>query len=97
MTTAEFAQEVAGLYPELGGATPSLEQYAASIILRILNEGDPALQEAALMHYGVQRVRAVAIERLHRLNNPAYRHWAPRLDLPARPPAVERVQALWQR
>lgn len=97
MTTTEFVQAIAGLYPELGGAAPSLEQYAPSIILRVLNEGDPALQEAALAHYGTERVRAVAVDRIHRLSNPAYRHWAPRLNLPARPAAVERVQALWQR
>lgn len=97
MTTSELMQAIAWLYPELGGAAPDLEQYAPSIILRVLNDGDPALQEAALTHYGMERVRAVAVDRLHRLNNPAYRHWAPRLNLPARSAAVERVQSLWQR
>lgn len=97
LPSVAFPQAIAGLYPELGGATPDLEDHAASIVLRVLNAGDPALQAATLAHYGMERVRAIAIERAHRLTNPAYHQWAPRRSLPARPAAVERIQALWQR
>jgi hypothetical protein len=60
------------VYPELGGDPPDLECRAASIILRVLNEGDPALQETTLAGYGAERVRVIAIERAHRLTNQAY-------------------------
>jgi hypothetical protein len=59
--------------------------------------GDPALQETTLAGYGAERVRVIAIKRVHRLTNPAYCQWAPRLNLPARPAAVERLHALRQR
>lgn len=93
---ADLADGLRGLYPELGGAVPDREKYAASIILRVLNEGDATLQAALLQHYGMVRVRAEALARIHRLTNPAYRQWAARLDLPPRSPATERLQALWR-
>jgi hypothetical protein len=96
MTTQTLTAGVARLYPELGGAVPDLEQYASSIILRVLNEGDVALQAALLEHYGQERVRAEAHARVHRLTNPTYRRWATRLGLAPRSPATERIQALWR-
>ena len=96
MTTPQFEAGIQRLYPELGGTVPDLEQYAASIILRVLNQGDPALQEALFGCYGRERVRKEAVARAHRLTNPAYRRWATRLSLPPRSAAIARLQALWR-
>jgi hypothetical protein len=89
--------ELPFLYPELGGGAPDLDTYAESIIVRALNQGGSAIQEALWGYYGEARIRLVASERVNRLTNPAYRRWAESLHLPPRPAFVERIQALWRK
>jgi hypothetical protein len=83
------------IFPELCGAQFDLESHAASVIVRALNDGSPALQERVIHHYGLDRVKRVAEDRADRLTNPAYRAWRERLDLPPRPPDIAFVQGLW--
>lgn len=85
------------LFPELCGVSLDLERHAASVIVRTLNDGSPALQKRVIHHYGLDRVRGVAQERADRLSNPAYRAWRERLSLPPRDADVTLVQGLWRR
>jgi hypothetical protein len=94
---ATLDSSVRELFPELCGAPLDLERHAAAVIVRVLNDGSPRLQESVIHHYGLQRVKRVAGERADRLTNPAYRAWRERLDLPPREPGVTFVQGLWRR
>lgn len=100
MTTAAaqaFAREVRELFPELVGRPVDVEAHAASVIMRALNDGSPALQDRVIEYYGQDAVRDVAVARVDRLTNPAYRAWRDRFRLPVRDPAVEFVQSLWMK
>jgi hypothetical protein len=92
-----FAASLGELFPELCGAPIDLDQHAAAVIIRTLNDGSAALQERVIHYYGLDRVRRVAQERADRLTNPAYRAWHERLDLPPRAPDIAFVQGLWRR
>jgi hypothetical protein len=92
-----FAASLGELFPELCGASVDLDQHAASVIIRTLNDGPPALQERVIAHYGLDWIKRVAHERANRLTNPAYRAWRERLELPPRAPDVAFVQGLWRR
>lgn len=93
---ADFQRVLAGLYPELGGALPDLEQYAESVIVRALNLGAPDLMDAVLEFYGIERVRVVAQVQVNRLDRPAYREWKEKLRLPERTEIVERFHRMWR-
>jgi hypothetical protein len=95
-TLTAFQQEIAILYPELGGTGPDPERYASSIIVRALNFGAESLTDVVLAFYGIERVRAVAWARVNRLDAPTYREWKGRLDLPARDSIVDRVHQMWR-
>jgi len=94
---SELAALSESSFPEVCGAPVDLEAHAASIIIRALNDGSPALQERVLRHYGIARVKQIARSRVDRLTNPAYRQWRERLALPKREAAVEFVQGLWRK
>jgi len=94
---ATFTAALGELFPELCGAPVDLEGHAASVIVRALNDGASGLQERVIAHYGLDRVKRVAQARADRLDNPAYRAWRERLDLPPRAPDVAFVQGLWRR
>jgi len=79
-----LSPDVRRLFPEVGGPI-DLEKHAASVLLRAVNDGSPALRE-----------RALAISRLNRLTNPAYRAYRERLHLPERDPGVTYMQSLWR-
>ncbi len=91
-----FQQALGPLYPELGSDTPDPDQYAESVIVRVLNTGPDTLREQMLAYYGPDRVRSVAQARVNRLDAPIYREWKMRLQLPDRPAAVERLHRLWR-
>lgn len=92
----ELRRDLAGLYPELCGTLPDLEQHAESVIVRALNAGAPELVEAVLEYYGIDRVRAVVQARVNTLDRPAYRAWKDRLELPVRDEIVERFHMMWR-
>lgn len=92
-----FAREVRLLFPELAGTPVDVEAHAPSVIMRALNDGEPALQQAVIDYYGHDAVRRVAAARADRLSNPAYRLWRDRLELPPRDPSIEFVQSLWMK
>lgn len=92
-----FRDEVARLYPELGGKGPDPDTYADSVIVRVLNAGSDGLRDRMFGYYGADRVQAVARARVNRLDAPVYRAWKERLHLPERDAAVERLQSLWRR
>ena len=91
-----FAASLGVLFPELCGAPINLDQHAASVIIRTLNDGSAGLQERVIHHYGLDRVKRVAQERADRLTNPAYRAWREQLDLPLRVSDIAFVQGLWR-
>lgn len=93
----DLATSLGELFPEVCGEPIDLEAHAASVIVRALNDGSPAVQERVLRHYGIQRVKQVARSRVDRLTNPVYRQWRERLALPKRDAAVEFVQGLWRK
>jgi hypothetical protein len=66
---------------------PDPDQYAESVIVRVLNTGPDALREQMLQYYGAERVRSVAQARVNRLDAPVYRQWKARLQLPKKHPA----------
>lgn len=90
-----LSHDVRRLFPEVG-ASIDLEQHAPSVLLRALNDGSPALRERVLAYYGPERSAALALSRLNRLTNPAYRAYRERLHLPEREPGVTYMQALWR-
>lgn len=92
-----LAASLGELFPELCGAPVDLDQHAASVIIRTLNDESAGLQERVIHYYGLDRVKRVARDRADRLTNPAYRAWRERLDLPPRAPDIAFVQGLWRR
>lgn len=96
ITSTPFCQEIAVLYPELGGVSPDPEKQAASIIVRALNFGSDALTASVIAFYGIERVQTVAIERVNRLDAPTYRTWKDRFGLPARDEIVERFHRMFR-
>ena len=90
-----LSHEVRRLFPEVGGPI-DLEKFAASVLLRVLNDGSPVLRERVLAYYGPERSAVLAISRLNRLTNPAYRAYRERLHLPDRDPGVTYMQSLWR-
>ena len=94
MSPTSFQQELAVLYPELGGGSPDPDTQAASIVVRALNFGSDALTALVIAHYGIERVQAIAIERVNRLDAPTYGTWKDRFGLPVRDEIVERLHRL---
>jgi hypothetical protein len=92
-----LTDDIRDLFPELCGAPVDLDVHAASVIMRALNDGSARVQQRVIEHYGMERVKRIAVERADRLSNPAYRAWRERLDLPPRDPAVAFVQGLWRK
>lgn len=93
--TVRLSRDVRRLFPEIG-APIDLEEHAPSVLLRALNDGSPALCERVLAYYGPERSAALALSRLNRLTNPAYRAYRERLHLPEREPGVTYMQGLWR-
>jgi hypothetical protein len=91
-----FQEALGPLYPEMGPNRPDPDVYADSVIVRVLNTGPDALREQMLQYYGADKVRSVAQARVNRLDAPVYRQWKLRLQLPDRPPALERIHRLWR-
>lgn len=90
-----LSRDVRRLFPEVSEPI-DLEEHAPSVLLRALNDGSPELRERVLAYYGPERSAALALSRLNRLTNPAYRAYRERLGLPEREAAVTYMQGLWR-
>jgi hypothetical protein len=96
MEPISFREAIRPLYPELGPDAPDPDQYADSIIVRVLNGGSASLSERMIAYYGSDRVGDVARGRVDRLDGPAYRSWKQRLQLPDRNAGIEKLHRLWR-